>query len=209
MADALSSDEEERAFFLLFPLGSLEPPEYATSPNVPPPTLRPRHPRFLSAPEKSAEPGTPPRAVTLPASPTFPVFPSVPRPHAAPGVDATPSTSRTCVASSLATVAAQLLRHRIDATLGVLRATRRPHIAAALYAFAHCESPCPHLRYTLIRGVTARCFPIRATRPRSPSRRIAFVQHWRARPQYRHDRPSTTIVFMESHCTSHSPQYLP
>ncbi|KAJ7347591.1 hypothetical protein DFH08DRAFT_162391 [Mycena albidolilacea] len=34
---------------------------------------------------------------------------------------------------------------------------------------------------------------------------IAFVHHWDARPQYRHDRPSTTIVFVKSHCTSHSP----
>jgi hypothetical protein len=41
--------------------------------------------------------------------------------------------------------------------------------------------------------------------PRCPVPEIAFVQHWHARPQYRHDRPSTTIVFVESHCTSHSP----
>ncbi|KAJ7884088.1 hypothetical protein B0H14DRAFT_2700807 [Mycena olivaceomarginata] len=244
MNPARTSDEP---VFLLFPTGSVEPLESATSPNVPPPTLRPRHPQFLSGPEILVrairpEPGAPlisARAVTLPASPTSIVFPCVLQPCTATGVDPTLSTSRTCAASPLAAVAPPLLRHRIDAALRIVRSLR------------------PHLHYTPIRGAAARYSPIRAARPRSPSRRaprcphlclaatvhalcvpslvaplasarrsplhtaddsgitrpaprrpvpeIAFVQHRHARPQYRHDRPSTTIVFVGSHWTSHSP----
>ncbi|KAJ7842355.1 14-3-3 domain-containing protein [Mycena olivaceomarginata] len=98
-------------------------------------------------------------------SPTSPVFPCVPQLCAALGVDATPSASRTCAASPVATVAAPLLHHRIDANLGVAQGTRCLCIATALYAFAHRESLCPHLRYTLVCGATACCSPIRATRP--------------------------------------------
>ncbi|KAJ7780392.1 hypothetical protein B0H14DRAFT_2474363 [Mycena olivaceomarginata] len=95
-------------------------------------------------------------------SPTSPVFPCVPQLRS-PGCRCTPSASRTCAASPLATVAAPLLRHRIDANLGVAQGTRRLCIAAALYAFAHRESLCPHLRYTFICGATACCSPIRYT----------------------------------------------
>ncbi|KAJ7797739.1 hypothetical protein B0H14DRAFT_2909653, partial [Mycena olivaceomarginata] len=50
MNPARTSDEP---VFLLFPTGSVEPLESATSPNVPPPTLRPRHPPIPVRPRNS------------------------------------------------------------------------------------------------------------------------------------------------------------
>ncbi|KAF8215426.1 hypothetical protein K438DRAFT_2008743 [Mycena galopus ATCC 62051] len=201
-------------FFLLFPPGSAESIESTTSPDVPPPALRPRHPKILPAPESLA------RAATLPASPTSPVFSCIPQPRAATGVDATPSTSRTCAASLLAAAATPLLRHRINATLGVVRATRRllptasrcvricaAHPSAALpraappYALhAHGVPHAALLHYLSLAAIIhAPCAPRRSRQSHPRAAHLCTPRTIRAVARPAPRRPVPEIAFVQ-HC---------